>query len=106
MGLNTSAARYGKLRRGTSCFGISYTQCLGIPDEKLVERENISFSFYVAEEARVKQTNFPRVRFKLPVKTLISYETFLGNTTALMGEEKTKDYNSVALGLFRSVKTF
>jgi hypothetical protein len=72
----------------------------------LVERENISFPFYVAEEARVKQTNFPRVGFKLPVKTLQSYETVLGNTTALMGKEKTKDYNPVALGLYRSVRTF
>jgi hypothetical protein len=70
----------------------------------MVERENILF--YVAEEPRVKETAFPRVAFKLPVKTLQSYETFLGSTRALMGEEKTKEYNSLALGLCRAVKTF
>ena len=51
-----------------------------------MERENILF--YVAEEPRVKETAFPRVAFKLPVKTLQSYETFLGSTRALMGEGK------------------
>ena len=72
-------------------------------------------SFYVAEESRVKQTDLPRVGFKLPVETLQSYETVQGNTAASRGwgwgwgwgwgKEKTKDYNSVALGLHRSVRT-
>jgi hypothetical protein len=75
-------------RHGTSCCGVSNTQRLGIPDEGLSEKEDISFSFCVAEESRVKQTDFPRVGFKLPVKTLQSYETVLGNNAASMGEGK------------------
>jgi hypothetical protein len=54
----------------------------------LSAKEDIYLSFYVAEESRVKQTDFPRVGFKLPIKTLQSYETVLGNTAASMGGGK------------------
>ena len=36
----------------------------------------------------MKQTDFPRVGFKLPIKSLQSYETVLGNTAASMGGGK------------------
>jgi hypothetical protein len=86
---------------------IRYTQRLGVPDERLSAKEDIPFSCYVAEDSGLKQTDFPRAGFKLPIKSLQSYETVLGNTaTSMGGEEKTKDYNSVALGLHRSVRTF
>jgi hypothetical protein len=108
--LNPSAVWSETPRRGISCCGVSYKQRLGIPDERLSAKGDISFSFYVAVESRVKQSDFPRIGFKLPVKSLLTHETVLWNTAASRGggwgEEKTKDYNSAALGLYRSVRTF
>jgi len=54
----------------------------------LSAKEDISFSFYVAEDSGGEANRLSTGSFKLPIKTLQSYETVLGNTGASMGGGK------------------